>query len=151
MPLPVIPGADRAPTHGMIRAGARMACVAPVLRQPLTAVPEVPGPSGVPGLPATVRRAGLFPRLRYMGSKYRLIPHLARAFTELGGVTALDAFSGSGVVSYLLKTCGYQVTANDFLAFPAIIARASVVNQDVTLGPDDIARICGPPPKNGAS
>ena len=80
-----------------------------------------------------------------MGSKYRLIPHLARAFTELGGATALDAFSGSGVVSYLLKTCGYQVTANDFLAFPAIIARASVVNQDVTLGADDIARICGPP------
>ena len=103
------------------------------------------GVSGVPGLPEVVRRASLFPRLRYMGSKYRLIPHLARAFTELGGATALDAFSGSGVVSYLLKACGYQVTANDFLAFPAIIARASVVNQDVTLGADDIADICGPP------
>ena len=98
-----------------------------------------------PPLPEVVRRAGLFPRLRYMGSKYRLIPHLARAFTELGGATALDAFSGSGVVSYLLKACGYQVTANDFLTFPAVIARASVVNQDVTLGADDIARICGPP------
>ena len=103
------------------------------------------GVSGVPGLPEVVRRASLFPRLRYMGSKYRLIPHLARAFTELGGATALDAFSGSGVVSYLLKACGYQVTANDFLAFPAVIARASVVNQDVTLGADDIADICGPP------
>src|SRR6516225_9322788 len=120
----------------MIRAGARMSSVAPVIRQPLT---TVPGAAGI------VRRAGLFPRLRYMGSKYRLIPHLATAFTELGGVTALDAFSGSGVVSYLLKTCGYQVTANDFLAFPAIIARASVVNQDVTLSADDIATICGPP------
>ena len=104
-----------------------------------------PGASGVPGLPEVVRRAGQFPRLRYMGSKYRLIPHLARAFTELGGATALDAFSGSGVVSYLLKTCGYQVTASDFLAFPAVIAQASVVNQDVTLGADDIAEICGPP------
>ncbi len=92
-----------------------------------------------------VRRAGLFPRLRYMGSKYRLIPHLAQAFTELGGATALDAFSGSGVVSYLLKACGYQVTANDFLTFPAVIARASVVNQDVILSADDIAGICGPP------
>jgi DNA adenine methylase/adenine-specific DNA-methyltransferase len=98
-----------------------------------------------PRLPEVVRRAGRFPRLRYMGSKYRLIPHLARAFTELGGATALDAFSGSGVVSYLLKTCGYRVTANDFLTFPAVIARASVVNQDVTLSTDDIARICGPP------
>jgi DNA adenine methylase/adenine-specific DNA-methyltransferase len=86
-----------------------------------------------------------FPRLRYMGSKYRLIPHLAEAFTELGGRTALDAFSGSGVVSYLLKTLGYQVTANDFLTFPAVIARATVVNQDQTLTAEDIEQICGPP------
>ncbi len=79
-----------------------------------------------------------------MGSKYRLVPHLAAAFTELGGSTALDAFSGSGVVSYLLKALGYRVTANDFLTFPAVIARAAVVNQDTTLGPDDIDHICGP-------
>src|SRR5690349_22549685 len=107
--------------------------------------PSADGPPAAPGLPEVVRRAVLFPRLRYMGSKYRLIPHLASAFAELGGATALDAFSGSGVVSYLLKACGYQVTANDFLAFPAVIARASVVNQDVTLGAGDIAEICGPP------
>ncbi len=79
-----------------------------------------------------------------MGSKYRLIPHLAAAFTELGGSTALDAFSGSGVVSYLLKALGYRVTANDFLTFPSVIARATVVNQDVTLDADDVEQICGP-------
>jgi adenine-specific DNA-methyltransferase len=130
-----------------------MASVATMIGQP----PPTPSPDGPPGAPGAggasggpgsaevVRRAGQFPRLRYMGSKYRLIPHLARAFTELGGATALDAFSGSGVVSYLLKTCGYQVTANDFLAFPAVIAQATVVNQGVTLGADDIAEICGPP------
>jgi len=92
-----------------------------------------------------VRRVAGFPRLRYMGSKYRLVPHLAEVFTEVGGRTALDAFSGSGVVSYLLKALGYQVTANDFLAFPAVIARAAVVNQRVTLDPADIDLICGPP------
>ena len=80
-----------------------------------------------------------------MGSKYRLVPYLAEAFTELGGRTALDAFSGSGVVSYLLKTLGYQVTANDFLAFPSVIARATVVNQHERLTGDDIDLICGPP------
>jgi adenine-specific DNA-methyltransferase len=79
-----------------------------------------------------------------MGSKYRLTPYLAAVFTEVGGHTALDAFSGSGVVSYLLKTLGYQVTASDFLTFPSVIARATVVNQDVTLSPDDIDQICGP-------
>jgi adenine-specific DNA-methyltransferase len=95
-------------------------------------------------LPGAVNRTAGFPRLRYMGSKYRLVPHLAEIFDEVGGVTALDAFSGSGVVSYLLKALGYQVTANDFLAFPATIARATVVNQDVRLTGDDIDTMCGP-------
>jgi adenine-specific DNA-methyltransferase len=86
-----------------------------------------------------------FPRLRYMVSKYRLVPHLTEVFAELGGRTALDAFSGSGVVSYLLKTLGYQVTANDFLRFASVIARATVVNQDQRLAGGDIEQICGPP------
>ena len=76
-----------------------------------------PGEPRVASANAISRAAG-FPRLRYMGSKYRLVPHLAEAFAEVDGAAALDAFSGSGVVSYLLKTLGYQVTANDFLNFP---------------------------------
>jgi adenine-specific DNA-methyltransferase len=92
-----------------------------------------------------LRRVGEFPRLRYMGSKYRLVPGLARVFSDLGGRTALDAFSGSGVVSYLLKTLGYQTTCNDFLAFPAAITRATVVNQDQVLTPEEIDAVCGPP------
>ena len=101
---------------------------------------------GVVDTPASqaANRAGAFPRLRYMGSKYRLVPHLAAVFTELAGRTALDAFSGSGVVSYLFKALGYRVTANDFLTFPSVIAQATVVNQDTTLAPGDVERICGP-------
>jgi adenine-specific DNA-methyltransferase len=94
---------------------------------------------------SAVVQAAAFPRLRYMGSKYRLTPQLAQAFTEIGGQTALDAFSGSGVVSYLMKTLGYQVTANDFLAFPSAIARATVVNQQTKLADHDIDEICGAP------
>lgn len=92
-----------------------------------------------------LERTAAFPRLRYMGSKYRLVPYLAEVFTEVGGHTALDAFSGSGVVSYLLKSLGYQVTSNDFLTFPTVIASATVVNQSVRLTRDDIELICGPP------
>lgn len=55
--------------------------------------------------------AARFPRLRYMGSKYGLVPHLAELFGELGGETALDAFSGSGVVSYTLKSIGTHQAA----------------------------------------
>ena len=90
-------------------------------------------------------RAQRFPRLRYMGSKYRLLPHLERAFAEIGGSTAVDAFSGSGVVSYLLKTQGFEVTSNDFLTFPHIITRATVANSSVRLEADLIDEICGPP------
>jgi DNA adenine methylase/adenine-specific DNA-methyltransferase len=93
---------------------------------------------------AAVARAAGFPRLRYMGSKYRLVPHLAGVFAELGGATALDAFAGSGIVSYLLKCLGYRVTSNDFLTFPTVIADATVVNQENVLTPEDVDRICGP-------
>jgi adenine-specific DNA-methyltransferase len=72
-----------------------------------------------------VARAATFPRLRYMGSKHKLVPHLAALFHELGGRSAVDAFSGSGVVSYALKSLGYTVTSNDFLAFPQVIADAT--------------------------
>lgn len=91
-----------------------------------------------------IARAAAFPRLRYMGSKYKLVPHLAALFHELGGRTALDAFSGSGVVSYTLKSLGYTVTSNDFLAFPSVIAHATVANQREMLTAEDIDRITGP-------
>jgi adenine-specific DNA-methyltransferase len=92
-----------------------------------------------------VAQVSAFPRIRYMGSKYRLVPHLAALFDELHGRTVLDAFSGSGVVAYLLKALGCSVTTNDFLAFPTVIARATVENQHVRLTRADIDRIVGPP------
>jgi DNA adenine methylase/adenine-specific DNA-methyltransferase len=79
-----------------------------------------------------------------MGSKYRLMPHLASVFEDAGRGRALDAFSGSGVVSYLLKAQGFEVTSNDFLAFPGAIASATVVNNTETLTDEDIDDICGP-------
>lgn len=94
--------------------------------------------------PTALQRARTFPRLRYMGSKYRLLPHLEAVFAEVGGQTAIDAFSGSGVVSYLLKSQGFSVTSNDFLEFPSIIARATVENSTVTLSSDLVDVICGP-------
>lgn len=91
-----------------------------------------------------LERAQAFPRLRYMGSKYQLLPYLERLFGQLGGNTAVDAFSGSGVVSYLLKTQGFSVTSNDFLAFPGMISRATVGNSSVKLTRAEVDRICGP-------
>jgi DNA adenine methylase/adenine-specific DNA-methyltransferase len=101
---------------------------------------------GMPsGRDVALRRSEGFPRLRYMGSKYRLLPRLVRVFDEVGGATALDAFSGSGVVAYALKALGFGVTANDFLAFPSVIAAAVVENDGVRLDEEEIERICGEP------
>ncbi|TFV55087.1 DNA methyltransferase [Geodermatophilus sp. DF01-2] len=80
-----------------------------------------------------------------MGSKYRLLPHLAQAFVDVGGDTAADPFSGSGVVSYLLKCLGYQVASSDYLNFPSVIGRATTANARTTLSADEVEVICGPP------
>ena len=95
-----------------------------------------------------VTRTANFPRLRYMGSKYKLVPYLADVFAEVGGKTALDAFAGSGVVSYLLKAQGFSVATNDFLNLAGAITRATVVNQSTRLSDQDVDKICGPPADN---
>jgi DNA adenine methylase/adenine-specific DNA-methyltransferase len=74
-----------------------------------------------------------FPRFRYMGSKFRLLPWLHETFQTIDFETVTDAFSGSGVVSYLLKTMGKQVRANDSLAFPSVLTAATVANSATLL------------------
>lgn len=92
-----------------------------------------------------LQEVSAFPRLRYMGSKYRVMPHLVDVFADLPFTTALDAFSGSGVVAFALKAMGKQVTANDFLAFAATVARATVENHRERLTAEEIERVVGPP------
>lgn len=74
-----------------------------------------------------------YPRLRFMGSKYRLAPTLAELFASLPPGPAVDAFSGSGVVAYTLKATGRSVLANDHLAFATALATATVENDSVRL------------------
>lgn len=73
-------------------------------------------------------RAKLYPQLRYMGSKYRLLPWIHQVITQLEFKSALDAFSGSGCVAYLMKTMGKEVTSNDFLNFAYQINLAAIEN-----------------------
>jgi len=87
---------------------------------------------------AALSRVKRFPQLRYMGSKHRLLPWLHSVFEGLSFTSALDAFSGSGCVSYLLKAMGKRVVANDFLEFTRLIARATVENDEERLTGDDL-------------
>lgn len=88
------------------------------------------------------QRLSLFPRLRFMGSKHRLGARLGELFAELPPGPALDAFSGSGVVSYVLKASGRSVVSNDQLAFAAALTEALVANDDERLEPADVDAIC---------
>lgn len=89
-------------------------------------------------------RCRLYPPLRFMGSKHRLLPWLHGILSDLPFESALDAFSGSGCVSYLLKTMGKRVVSNDLLRFPAAIARATVENDDAVLDPATVAALVTP-------
>lgn len=98
----------------------------------------------LPKCTCALERTSRYPRLRYMGSKYRVVPYLARILSHLDFDSALDAFSGSGVVGYCLKEMGKQVTTNDFLHWPASVARALVENPGVTLEREDVERLLAP-------
>jgi adenine-specific DNA-methyltransferase len=83
-------------------------------------------------------KARVYPQLRFMGSKSRLLPWISEVLQQVDFDTALDPFSGSGVVAYLLKSMNKQVVASDFLNFSATIAKATVENPGITLDRKDI-------------
>jgi len=79
-----------------------------------------------------------FPSTRYMGSKQAILPFIYEVLSDIKFTTALDAFSGSGAVSYLLKSMGKSVFSNDFLRFCYHSANASVANNHQKLTSSDI-------------
>jgi len=85
-----------------------------------------------------------YPRIRYMGSKYKVIPYIASILRGIEFETFLDAFSGSGVVSYAVKEMGKEVTSNDFLTFSSAIAKSVIENNHVTLEAKDIEGLLMP-------
>jgi adenine-specific DNA-methyltransferase len=73
-------------------------------------------------------QVSVYPELRYMGSKHRLLPWIHGVLDQLDFETAADPFVGGGSVAYLLKTMGKRVVASDFLNFPSVLAQATIAN-----------------------
>src|SRR5437899_1330647 len=92
-------------------------------------LPRFEGGTGFPP------QVGCFPKTRFMGSKYRLLPFIHSALKGLPFQSALDAFSGSGAVSYLFKAMGKAVVANDHLHFCYHNAQAVIANERWRLKP----------------
>lgn len=86
-------------------------------------------------------KAAAFPELRYMGSKKRLLPWIHDAIDGIDFATAMDPFSGSGSVSYLLKAMGRTVVASDFLNFSATVAKALIENSEAIVDARDMRRL----------
>jgi adenine-specific DNA-methyltransferase len=93
-------------------------------------------------LPGRVKK---YPQFRFMGSKHRLLPWIHEVLCQVEFDTALDAFSGTACVGYLLKSMGKEVTTNDFLRFSRTLATALVENSDELLEQRDIDRILAAP------
>ncbi len=66
------------------------------------------------------------------------------AFMQIEFGTALDAFSGGGSVSYLLKSMGKAVDSNDYLAYAQVVAMATVENKYAVLDEADIEMLASP-------
>ncbi len=82
-----------------------------------------------------------FPGTRYMGSKYKILSFLWNSIKDLEFSTALDAFSGSGCVSYMFKQKGIETYSNDFMAFTANISKALIENNSVKLNESDLKKL----------
>jgi DNA adenine methylase/adenine-specific DNA-methyltransferase len=95
----------------------------------LPAVPAVPIPFSL----TFPERAKRYPRLRYMGSKQKLLPWIWETLAAVEFDSALDLFSGAGSVGYLFKVMGKRVVANDFLKFAHDLASTTIANDGVTL------------------
>jgi adenine-specific DNA-methyltransferase len=83
-----------------------------------------------------------------MGSKFRLLPWIFDILCELDFNSAIDAFSGSGCVSYLLKCMRKRVVSNDFLNFPRVLSSATVANPGITLDEPDLEMLLSHDPNH---
>ncbi len=79
-----------------------------------------------------------FPKTRYQGSKAKLTKWIWDSISFLDFDTCLDAFGGTGTVSYKLKQEEKQVTYNDSLKFNYWIGQALVENSTVVLEDHEI-------------
>ena len=79
-----------------------------------------------------------FPTTRYQGSKRKILGWLHENLKGIDFETVLDAFGGTGSVSYLFKKMGKHVTFNDLLKFNTLSGKALIENHSVKVSPEDL-------------
>ena len=74
-----------------------------------------------------------YPPTRFMGSKSKLLSEIWGVASEFQFDTAVDLFSGSGIVGYMFKAQGKRVISNDYMAMSATFTKAMIENNSVKL------------------
>ena len=86
-------------------------------------------------------QATKYPSTRYMGSKTKILPYIRDIVRKFECDTVLDLFSGSGVVSYMLKAEGKEVWTNDYMALGSTLTKAMIENNEITLNLDKAKKL----------
>jgi len=79
-----------------------------------------------------------FPTTRFQGSKLKIVDWIWDAIKDFKFDTSLDAFGGTGSVSYKFKKEGKQVTYNDNMEYNYVIGKAIIENNNVRLDDKDL-------------
>lgn len=90
------------------------------------------------------KQALLYPPTRYMGSKNKLLKEIWNVASQFKFDTAVDLFSGSGIVGYMFKTQNKRVISNDYMAMSACFTKAMVENNETTLSNADALKLLEP-------
>ena len=83
-------------------------------------------------------KKGILPSTRYQGNKHKILKWIDHYTEDLKFNSVLDAFGGTGCVSYMFKQKGKQVFYNDILKFNYYIGLAIIENSQVILSDNDI-------------
>jgi adenine-specific DNA-methyltransferase len=76
--------------------------------------------------------------IKYLGSKRRLVPVLARICDAAGARTALDLFTGTTRAAQAFKQCGARVTAVDTARYSEMFARCYIATDASVVDKDDL-------------
>jgi DNA adenine methylase len=83
----------------------------------------------------------LFPKTRFMGSKYKLLNAISDIVDELEYNSVIDLFSGTSAVGYLFKTKGKKVISNDYMYMASVFSKALIGNNRTLLLERDIKKL----------
>lgn len=89
----------------------------------------------------TISTKAKFPSTRYQGSKQKFTDWIWQCIKDIPFHTVLDAFGGTGCISFKMKEEGKKVTYNDILPFNSIIGKALIENRSTFLTENEIEDI----------